>query len=133
MQRLQIRPKVAHIFGARYYNPSLGRFMTPDWSATPKPIPYASLANPQSLNLYSFPQAARRRRNGAHKIATLSLHHPIGKYVFCQEVGDSARAVLLPLQPRGKPRNLSCGPAAALSDSRGSRRFWVCQPDLAPL
>jgi hypothetical protein len=32
----------------------LGRFITPDWSATPVPIPYADLANPQSLNQYAY-------------------------------------------------------------------------------
>ena len=37
-------------FGARHYSNSLGRFITPDWSATPEAIPYASLDNPQSLN-----------------------------------------------------------------------------------
>jgi RHS repeat-associated protein len=43
-------------FGARYYGSSnaLGRFMTPDWYSKPTPIPYAELANPQSLNLYSY-------------------------------------------------------------------------------
>jgi RHS repeat-associated protein len=41
-------------FGARYYSSSLGRFMTPDWSASPVPVPYADLAIPQSLNLYSY-------------------------------------------------------------------------------
>jgi RHS repeat-associated protein len=41
-------------FGARYYAPSLGRFLTPDWSSSPEPIPYANLQNPQSLNLYSY-------------------------------------------------------------------------------
>src|SRR6185437_6603225 len=40
--------------GARYYAPQLGRFLTPDWSEAPKPIPYAALENPQSLNLYSY-------------------------------------------------------------------------------
>ncbi len=41
-------------FGARYYNSSLGRFLTPDWSQAPAAVPYANLANPQSLNLYSY-------------------------------------------------------------------------------
>jgi RHS repeat-associated protein len=40
-------------FGARYYSSSLGRFMSPDWSATPEPVPYAKLEDPQSLNLYT--------------------------------------------------------------------------------
>jgi RHS repeat-associated protein len=41
-------------FGARYYSSVIGRWMTPDWSGEPSPIPYATLTNPQSLNLYSF-------------------------------------------------------------------------------
>ncbi|HWZ78986.1 MAG TPA: RHS repeat-associated core domain-containing protein [Candidatus Sulfotelmatobacter sp.] len=43
-------------FGARYDSSSMGRFMTPDWSASPSPVPYASLPYPQSLNLYSYVQ-----------------------------------------------------------------------------
>jgi RHS repeat-associated protein len=41
-------------FGARYYSDAYGRFLTPDWSAQPVPIPYADLTNPQSLNLYEY-------------------------------------------------------------------------------
>lgn len=41
-------------FGARYYESSMGRFLTPDWSAKEDPVPYAKLDNPQSLNLYSY-------------------------------------------------------------------------------
>ena len=32
----------------------MGRFMSPDWSEGPDPIPYAALTDPQSLNLYSY-------------------------------------------------------------------------------
>jgi RHS repeat-associated protein len=41
-------------FGARYYASSMGRFLSPDWSAKVQPVPYAKLDNPQSLNLYSY-------------------------------------------------------------------------------
>lgn len=41
-------------FGARYYANSMGRWLSPDWSAVPAPIPYANLSNPQSLNLYGY-------------------------------------------------------------------------------
>ena len=41
-------------FGARYYASNMGRFMSPDWSATAEPVPYAKLGDPQSLNLYSY-------------------------------------------------------------------------------
>ena len=41
-------------FGARYYSSTLGRFMSPDWSETPEPVPYANPTNPQTLNLYAM-------------------------------------------------------------------------------
>lgn len=41
-------------YGARYYSPALGRFMTPDWSRKPVPVPYANLKDPQTLNLYAY-------------------------------------------------------------------------------
>jgi RHS repeat-associated protein len=41
-------------FGARYYASSMGRFMSPDWAAKIMPVPYAVLADPQSLNLYAY-------------------------------------------------------------------------------
>jgi len=41
-------------FGARYYSSNFGRWLSPDWSAIPAPIPYADITNPQSLNLYSM-------------------------------------------------------------------------------
>lgn len=41
-------------FGARYFGSTTGRFMIPDWSARPAPVPFADLTNPQSLNLYSY-------------------------------------------------------------------------------
>jgi len=41
-------------FGARYYASSMGRFMSPDWSAQAEPVPYAKMDDPQSLNLYSY-------------------------------------------------------------------------------
>ena len=41
-------------FDARYYSSSMGRFMSPDWSAKQDPVPYAKLDDPQSLNLYAY-------------------------------------------------------------------------------
>jgi RHS repeat-associated protein len=41
-------------FGARYYSSQFGRWLSPDWSAIPAPVPYAHLANPQTLNLYAM-------------------------------------------------------------------------------
>jgi RHS repeat-associated protein len=41
-------------FGARYYGNALGRWVTPDWEEKPSSVPYASLGDPQTLNLYSY-------------------------------------------------------------------------------
>jgi RHS repeat-associated protein len=41
-------------FGARYFTSQFGRFMTPDWSASPVLVPYADLGNPQTSNLYAY-------------------------------------------------------------------------------
>jgi RHS repeat-associated protein len=41
-------------FDARYYSSAMGRFMSPDWSSVPVPIPFADITNPQSLNLYAY-------------------------------------------------------------------------------
>src|SRR6266481_2376535 len=41
-------------FGARYYCSTMGRWMSPDWSSKPAPVPYAIFEDPQTLNLYSY-------------------------------------------------------------------------------
>jgi RHS repeat-associated protein len=41
-------------FFARYYASSMGRFLSPDWSAKTQPVPYAKLDDPQTLNLYGY-------------------------------------------------------------------------------
>jgi RHS repeat-associated protein len=41
-------------FGARYFASSMGRWMSPDWSAKIKPVPYSKLDDPQTLNLYAY-------------------------------------------------------------------------------
>ena len=32
----------------------MGRWLSPDWSDKPEPVPYSLLDNPQSLNLYGY-------------------------------------------------------------------------------
>jgi RHS repeat-associated protein len=43
-------------FQARFYSESLGRFLSPDWTAEPDPVAWADFQNPQTLNLYSYVQ-----------------------------------------------------------------------------
>ena len=55
-------------FGARYYSSRFGRWLSPDWSPTPSPVPYADLVNPQTLNLYAM------TRNNPETFADLDGH-----------------------------------------------------------
>lgn len=41
-------------FGARYFENTMGRWLSPDWSAKVEPVPYSKLDDPQSLNLYAY-------------------------------------------------------------------------------
>jgi RHS repeat-associated protein len=45
---------MAFYFGARFYDPNQPRFMTADWADKPEAVPYSDLADPQSLNLYTY-------------------------------------------------------------------------------
>jgi RHS repeat-associated protein len=57
-------------FGARFYSSTFGRWMSPDWSDMPEPVPYADLTNPQSLNLYALV------RGNPETFADLDGHDP---------------------------------------------------------
>jgi RHS repeat-associated protein len=61
-------------FGARYYANSMGRFMSPDWSALPVGVPYASISDPQTLNLYAYGlnNPLRNRDLDGHQCTTTS-------------------------------------------------------------
>jgi RHS repeat-associated protein len=41
-------------FGARYYESGIGRWVSPDWSMSPVPVPYSTYGDPQTLNLYQY-------------------------------------------------------------------------------
>ena len=59
-------------FGARYYASSMGRFMSPDWSAKAEPVPYAKLDNPQSPLCLRSKQSVKQSRFG--RCASPKLH-----------------------------------------------------------
>jgi len=70
-------------FGARYFSAAQGRFTSPDWSATPQPIPYADLTDPQTLNLYSYV-----RNNPLSKADPDGHCGLFGTGQICTSVGD---------------------------------------------
>ena len=59
-------------FGARYFSGGMGRFTSPDWLASPAPVPYGDFSDPQTLNLFSY------ARNNP-----LSLVDPDGHCPWC--------------------------------------------------
>jgi RHS repeat-associated protein len=69
-------------FGARYYSSSLGRWLSADWSAIPKPVPYANFTNPQTLNLYAMV------RDNPETFADLDGHCP--ECVVEEEIEEGA-------------------------------------------
>ena len=66
-------------FGARYYSSAFGRWLSPDWSAVPAPVPYANLANPQTLNLYAMV------RDNPETFADLDGHDPGNPGTNCEK------------------------------------------------
>ena len=59
--------------------------MSPDWSATPAPVPYAAFENPQSLNLYAYVgnNPVNRFDPNGH-----SCKEQTGKGCFWQKLGN---------------------------------------------
>lgn len=41
-------------FGAKYYGSTVDRFLTAEWADQPEDVPYSTLSDPQSLNLYGY-------------------------------------------------------------------------------
>jgi|SRR5579872_36068 len=74
------------------YSNSTGRFLTPDWSSVPVPVPYADLTNPQTLNQYIF------AHNNPTSLDDPDGHCPDGPCVVFEETGvivaEEAPAVL---------------------------------------
>ena len=79
-------------FGARYYASNMGRFMSPDWSDTPSPIPYADLPNPQSLNLYSYVKNNPLSRTDADGHCDVDGEHHGGLWCFAHALGITETA-----------------------------------------
>lgn len=63
-------------FDARYYSSSMGRFLSPDWSAQVSPVPYAKLDDPQTLDLYAYVgnNPLSRTDPTGHEIVQLGVH-----------------------------------------------------------
>jgi RHS repeat-associated protein len=89
-------------FGARYYSSRFGRWLSPDWSAVPAPVPYANLTNPQTLNLYAM------ARDNPETFADLDGHNP---------VADPPAGEQCP--PGGCPANQTATPAVANDTTPG--------------
>jgi RHS repeat-associated protein len=85
-------------FGARYYSNLLGRWTSPDWSATPVPVPYANVYDPQSLNLYGYVRNVPTSRidNDGHDCKATGQRFDCN-YHFPPDQGKEAHTVPFPL------------------------------------
>jgi RHS repeat-associated protein len=94
-------------FGARYYSSVYGRWLSPDWSSVPAPVPYADLTNPQTLNLYAMV------RDNPETFADLDGHCD-----WCSDALDFATGAI-----QGAASSISLGAVGApsSSDSAASR------------
>jgi RHS repeat-associated protein len=75
-------------FEARYYESTMGRFMTPDWDAKPMTVPYASFGDPQTLNLYAYVENGPLNRVDADGHFSQPLGH--GSTVMNAPCGSAA-------------------------------------------
>jgi RHS repeat-associated protein len=85
-----------YYFGARCYSSSMGRFISPDWSAKPEDVPYSSLSDPQSLNLYGYVRnnpLSHRDVDGHQCTTTSSVSYSIdANGEHAHRIGGSFRA-----------------------------------------
>jgi RHS repeat-associated protein len=90
-------------FGARYLSAAQGRWTIPDWSESPEPVPYADLANPQTLNLYAHARNNPLARTDPDGHCTVDgenhgwlwcAAHTIGLVQTQQEQANTARQAL---------------------------------------
>ena len=129
-------------FGARYYASSMGRFMSPDWSAAAVGVPYADLGDPQSLNLYSYVRNNPLSQVDAdgHDLTVAPALQPLVDKLRAQS--PSFNAELAAHEGPGSP-NLTIGfgptpndPSGAASDGNTSGHFGYAgrssldEPDL---
>ena len=68
-----------------YFSGARGRFTTADWSAKPEPVPYSTLEDPQTLNLYSYVRnnpMARADADG-HCFWDLCIGEGVARHGYC--------------------------------------------------
>ena len=111
-------------FGARYYGSSMGRWMSPDWSAKEEPVPYAKLDNPQSLNLYAYVgnnPLSRVDPDGHACTAWYGNSGWTGSSGFCDRAAEYAR---FDASPAINSRTRFFGAAATVSNALGDVDAW---------
>jgi RHS repeat-associated protein len=125
-------------FGARYYSWRFGRWLSSDWSAVPVPVPYANLANPQTLNLYSMVA------DDPESFADLDGHCAVPLAWFCaveeqvaadedatrQRVQDSAAAVKVQAAQNQTPRRSDLIAVRSSTTVQSALPFYAIQADI---
>jgi len=115
-------------FGARYYASSMGRFMSPDWSAKLMPVPYAKLDNPQTLNLYAYVgnnPLSRIDADGHYEISCGSG----SKNCNQKELDRINKQIAKDQVSKNKARAAAAGAYGGLGEKNGVMISVVDQPD----
>jgi RHS repeat-associated protein len=106
-------------FGARYYSSAFGRWLSPDWSATPAPVPYANLSNPQTLNLYAMVH------DNPETFADLDGHYEDSNQYFLYIEGGGLQEEKKQNEKKEKLKKLRDQIAAAANGKVGSTDYRV--------
>ena len=115
-------------FSARYYASSMGRFMSPDWSAKLMPVPYAKLDNPQTLNLYAYVgnnPLSRIDADGHYEISCGSG----SKNCNQKELDRINKQIAKDQVSKNKARAAAAGAYGGLGEKNGVNISVVDQPD----
>ena len=123
-------------FGARYFSAAQGRFTSPDWSDAPQTVPYADLADPQTLNLYAYVRNNPLARTdptghcppcllaeGAQLLESPPVQEVIEKLSVEAPHWIAGAGVLLSAVVSGNARPPAYVPGGSLTDSNGNSIF----------
>ena len=110
-------------FGARYYASSMGRWMSPDWSAKPEAVPYSDLANPQSLNLYGYVNnnpLSQADADGHYFVVSPAMQQQVQQYISTLLRTPQGAATINAIASSNLPVSFGLGTLPSVTNANGS-------------
>jgi len=103
-------------FGARYLSSAQGRWTSPDWSAVPQAVPYGTLGDPQTLNLYAY--VRNNPLGSADADGHTDWYSPSGKKLGSDGVQNGAVAI-------GQSSDVSYGEDGTVLSFASHEMYWI--------